>query len=177
MEISNNKYVYFHINPSKNEIFYVGIGKGYRYSQKYRSDFWCKYIKKYPDYNIIIVHDNLTDEEAIKYEKDYIKQIGRRNLGLGPLLNLTDGGDGLIGYKHSKDTIEKISKSKSNLSDETRYKMSIVKIGKHSVRWNKGRINKEYVRTLLNNGLKVCEISKLLNVDQSWISRIKNNKV
>jgi hypothetical protein len=34
---------------------------------------------------------------AIDLEKDLIKKIGRKDLGLGPLTNMTDGGDGMSG--------------------------------------------------------------------------------
>jgi hypothetical protein len=105
--------VYFHINPLKNEIFYVGIGNDKRpFHKRQRSDLWNNIISKY-GYIVDIVHKEVSRGEAIELEKFYINKIGRRNLGLGTLVNLTDGGDGITkGFKHrngfTKEHKEKI---------------------------------------------------------------------
>src|SRR4051812_6327303 len=44
--------------------------------------------------DIQIVEDNLSEMQAIQLEIRLITQFGRRDLDLGPLLNLTDGGEG-----------------------------------------------------------------------------------
>ncbi len=95
--MDNKYYIYFHINPLKNEIFYVGKGHGRRaYRKDGRSQFWSRTINKY-GYIIDIIETGLSNEEASEKEKWYIKRIGRRDLGLGPLVNHTDGGEGTIG--------------------------------------------------------------------------------
>ena len=106
----NNICVYLHINLTKQEVFYVGIGNLLRpYKVKDRSKFWRKITNKYP-YQIIILHENLSWEEASELEIKYIKQIGRRDLKLGPLVNLTNGGGyGVRGYKHTRKTRKLIS--------------------------------------------------------------------
>lgn len=92
-----NKCLYFHINPLKNEIFYVGIGSYRRpYIKSHRSSFWNNMVSKY-GYIVDIVHSDLTSDEACELEIQYIKRIGRRDLGLGPLVNMTNGGDGTFG--------------------------------------------------------------------------------
>lgn len=98
-----NKYcLYLHINPVKQEIFYVGIGNKNRpYSKRSRSDFWHNIVKKY-DYNVIIIENNLNIIEACKKEVYWIKRIGRRDLHEGTLVNLTDGGDGIINLSKEK---------------------------------------------------------------------------
>jgi NUMOD3 motif len=46
---------------------------------------------------IIKLAENISESDAYAIEKSYIKSIGRLDQGLGPLLNLTDGGDGPAG--------------------------------------------------------------------------------
>lgn len=87
-------YIYFHINLITNEVFYVGKGSGRRAtSKKNRSDWWKRTVNKY-GYDILLVDENITEDLAFELEKYYIKKIGRRDLGLGPLVNMTDGGEG-----------------------------------------------------------------------------------
>ena len=88
-----SKVVYFHINPIKNEIFYIGIGNKTRPYSKNRSKGWYEIVSKY-EYDVIIIQENLSWDEACIIEKKYIKQIGRKDLGLGSLVNLTNGGEG-----------------------------------------------------------------------------------
>jgi hypothetical protein len=46
---------------------------------------------------IIVVDDNLTEWEAFQKESRLIEEIGRLDLGTGPLLNKTFGGEGISG--------------------------------------------------------------------------------
>lgn len=100
-------YVYFHINPVKNQIFYVGKGRGKRaWSKHNRNPFWQNTVDKY-GWIVNIVEEGLTNAEACEREIFYIKKIGRINL-----CNLTDGGEGgtTLGFKgknHTKESIEK----------------------------------------------------------------------
>jgi len=79
----NNIYLYFHINPVKNEIFYVGLGRKRRAWSKARNIFWKNTVNKYGGFIVDIVEENLSIEEACERERFYIKKIGRRDLGLG----------------------------------------------------------------------------------------------
>lgn len=89
----HNKCVYFHINPVKQEVFYVGIGSVKRpYHKSGRNNWWINTVNKY-GYHIIIIHSNLSLLEACELEVKYIAQIGRRGKGLGSLVNGTAGGD------------------------------------------------------------------------------------
>ena len=137
----NNYYIYFHINPLKNEIFYVGKGKGKRAFQKTgRSNYWNKYVKKY-GYIIDISEENLTEQEAFDREIFYINKIGRKDLGLGSLINLTNGGDGASGCIPSMETKNKMSlaqKGKPKKQSKRRFPMSIEQREKISF-LNKGK--------------------------------------
>ena len=102
--MANDKVVYFHINPLKNEVFYVGIGSKARAYDKYaRNKFWKYTTKKY-GYIINIVKEGLSEIEAFDLEKFYIKKIGRRDLGNGNLVNMTEGGDGKTGCIETEET-------------------------------------------------------------------------
>lgn len=108
--MENNYYIYFHINPLKNQVFYVGKGSGKRaWIKSNRSDYWKRYVKKY-GYIVDITDSGLSEEEAFAKEKFYINFFGRKDLGKGVLINLTDGGEGQSGNVFDIDTRLKISK-------------------------------------------------------------------
>lgn len=118
--ININKYcVYFHVNKLTREIFYIGMGNKKRPNSKNgRNKWWHNIVNKY-GYEITIPFKNISWEEAIKLEIDYIYLLGRKDLKLGPLVNLTDGGDGVPpgtpswnkGISWSNETKKKISES------------------------------------------------------------------
>ena len=111
-------YVYRHIRLDTNEPFYIGIGSDdigkftRAYNKKGRSYSWKDIYYKFPN-KVEIMLDDLTWEDAIKSEIEFIKLYGRKDLGLGTLVNLTDGGEGQFGRKASAQTREKMRKPKS----------------------------------------------------------------
>ncbi len=151
----NNKYcLYFHINPLKNEIFYVGIGNKDRPYYKYnRSNFWHKIANKY-GYIVDIIETNLTLEKACELEVFYIKKIGRRNLNLGSLVNLTDGGEGKLNYVITDDARIKMSKAAMGkiVSEETKLKISKATVGSNNGYY--GKIHSEEIREKISKSKK-----------------------
>lgn len=106
-------YVYRHIRLDTNEPFYIGIGSRIERemytgdtirakSKSHRSRFW-KNIVSVTDYFIDILYESDCYDEIKKKEIEFIKLYGRKNLGLGPLVNLTDGGDGNLGWIPSEE--------------------------------------------------------------------------
>jgi len=113
-------YLYRHIRLDNNTPFYIGIGSSVDYSRAYerfaRNTLWKNIINK-TEYRIEIVLDELSWDEACIKEREFIALYGRRDLGKGPLVNLTDGGDGIFGFKHSEETKTKLRKPKSRESE------------------------------------------------------------
>lgn len=153
--------LYFHINPITLKVFYVGIGKGKRsHSKQARNPHWHNVVNKY-GYVIDTIKEDLTWGEACELEIKYIKHFGRRDLQAGSLVNMTHGGEGNVGsirskesikkcletrkgYKHSKDTLVKMSgvnhpgyNKKRSL--EVKLKLSIFNKGK-----KKGPMSEEH---------------------------------
>jgi hypothetical protein len=108
-------YVYRHIRLDKNEPFYIGIGFDSEHKRAYethkgrRSKFWLKIASKTKYFVEILIED--VDEETAKLKEiEFIKLYGRKNLGTGPLCNLTDGGDGCANRVFTAEHRRKISK-------------------------------------------------------------------
>lgn len=118
-------YTYIYYDPSRhNEPIYVGKGKGDRAWSHLKSKSKKKHpfiqrlgsMKKSGIFSIIGIYAVDDEELALLVEKELISKIGRKDMGRGPLLNLTDGGEGVSG---------RISPH----TPETKAKMSLAKIG------------------------------------------------
>lgn len=102
-------YVYFHKKATTGEIFYVGKGSGRRaYDKSSRSKWWYKVVAKH-GFVVEIYMDKLTEWYALELEQDMISYYGRKDQGYGDLINVTDGGTGLVGYIHSEENRAKRS--------------------------------------------------------------------
>ena len=159
-------YVYIYLDPRKKghycyknisflyEPIYVGKGTGTRKIShlkcinkhgnpyfgnklhKIASEFSKQEMQKY----ILIFGSLLEEQEAFDLETDLIEEIGRHDLKLGSLTNLTDGGDGASGVVVSEETKQKLSevnKGENNPNfgkprdEETRTKISDTLIATH----------------------------------------------
>ena len=63
------------------------------------------------DLPVVVVREGLTDDEACALEIELIAVIGRHDLGRGPLVNMTDGGETTVGMVPSSETRRKISET------------------------------------------------------------------
>ena len=57
----------------------------------------------------VTVFESESEEEALAFEVKLISFYGKRIDGKGPLCNLTDGGEGTVGFKMSPESRNKIS--------------------------------------------------------------------
>lgn len=92
-------YVYEHYKPNCDEPFYVGKGADRRaYSLCARNKWWHNIVNKH-GFEVRFVAENLSEMDAFWLENMCINGWGRASLKDGPLVNMTDGGDGMSGYK------------------------------------------------------------------------------
>jgi len=94
------------------EIFYIGKGTSKRLQHARRNRLHARICKKYPGWTRCTVAGNVTEQEAFALEKALIAKIGRRDLGAGTLVNLTDGGEGKSGCTFSVEALAKMSAAK-----------------------------------------------------------------
>jgi hypothetical protein len=171
--MKNKYYLYRHIRLDNNEPFYIGIGSktkqdliydSYKraYTKHKRNKFWYNIILK-TDYKVEILYE-CNDYKFIKQKEiEFITLYGRRDLGLGTLVNFTNGGEGTVGII---------------VSPETRKNMSISKLGK-KINKSKGwyasknmspEIWKNLKNEYLTTNIKIKELSKKYNYSACRIS-------
>jgi|SRR3990167_1096852 len=134
----NQFCTYLHCRPDGIP-FYVGKGLPRRAKELHhgRNKYYRNIVAKYGVTNIIvqITAHNLTEEEAHSHECfliDHFRRLGYQ------LTNMTDGGEGASGHKHSTESIAKMSAAlKGNKhcvgripSPEHRAKISVLSKGK-----------------------------------------------
>jgi hypothetical protein len=115
MPVNKIYYVYLHILKSENtsihDIFYVGKGNSNRIKYKDRPHnlYHTRYLNKHGTDNIEIRFLECDSEShAFELEVSIIKIL--KSLGVC-LTNMTDGGEGASGYKHTEESKDAMSKS------------------------------------------------------------------
>lgn len=98
---------------------YVGKGVGSRWKKHRRlkshlGNSLRKIKAEYGEWIIPQIIEFNSSEEALKEEVRLIAFYGRQNIGMGPLWNLTDGGEGTVGNVVSEQTKRKISEGVRN---------------------------------------------------------------
>lgn len=150
-------YLYRHLKPS-GEVFYIGIGQTKKFKRAYdkinRTKFWKDTTKKYTNYEVQVLATGLTEEEVNELEVILISWYGRKNLGLGTLVNLTDGGGGTSGHKHTEEWKKERSEAMLGKakSIESREKLSLAR--KNMIFTEEHRSNLSKSRVGNNNNSK-----------------------
>ena len=183
--------VYQHRRLDKNTVFYVGIGttKDRAYCKTNRNSHWRSIVSK-TKYEVDILIDGCSWEDACKVEKGLIEAYGRYDLSMGPLVNQTDGGEGNSKLSPKKNKIKSIKISqkkigKSNiklkgraLSENHKQNLRLANIGKKyskSVNKKKGRSKEQlgeknpmFGKMYINNGIENSMIKKDEIIPYGW---------
>jgi hypothetical protein len=129
-----NSYVYTLVDPRNNLPFYVGKGSGERCNfhvveAKYyvkRKSLKLNKIRKLMQLGmepiVVKIEENVSDEQALDFECLLISEM--RDFGIA-LTNMTDGGDGAQGYKHTEEHKQRMSERFKGriITEEHRQKM------------------------------------------------------
>jgi hypothetical protein len=139
--------VYRHIRTDLNIPFYIGIGKevARAYSKTHRNAHW-NYIVDKTSYEVHILFDDVSYEFAKEKEKEFIELYKRKEDG-GILCNLTKGGDGVLGIKHT---------------EESRKKMGEPNKGKTISEWHRQRISEFHTGKIVSEETKKIMSEKFM---------------
>jgi len=153
--------VYRHRRLDKNEVFYVGIGKkeSRAFDMVHRNHIW-KGIKSRSEVDVEIVASDLSWELACELEQLMISEYGRIDLHTGSLANLTDGGEGTIGIKHSQESKDKRANSNrgKKRTQETRLKISQALTGKKLSEQHIENLRTSHLGQLSGNAQQVVDL-------------------
>jgi len=133
--------VYIHLKPITRDIYYVGIGNKEEraYNKINRNIHWKRVYKKYGVIVDIVARD-IDLNEAKEIEKFIIASIGVENL-----CNITLGGEGGFGLKHSEELKIKQAELLKSYS-----------IGRVHTKETRDKI----ARTRKEKGIKISEITR-----------------
>jgi hypothetical protein len=128
-------YVYVHSRLSNGEPFYVGKGHSRRsHTHKSRSAHWKNIVAKDGGFHANLIAKNMDEELAFLIEMEAIDKY--RRVGV-KLINLTNGGDGVSGYRNPKGAHNKgkpcSEEMKARISATNKAKGLVPPIG-----WNRG---------------------------------------
>lgn len=129
-------YVYVHSRLSTGEPFYVGKGNARRaFTIKSRSPHWKNIVAKDGGWYVSFIAERMDEDLAFLVEMEAIDKYRRLDV---KLVNLTDGGDGPTGYRHTKPASNKgvpcSEEMKARISATLKAKGCLPPIG-----WNRGK--------------------------------------
>ena len=166
-------YVYEHIRNDTNEIFYVGKGSNDRCFTKIgRNQHWHN-IVNFAGFTVRMIFENITEELALELEKELIKELREQGVAL---VNYTDGGDGVSGYKHTNEARAKMSEKKTGVklepfSEEHKQKMSKAAMGDNNPMYGKEITDEHRARLIVSAKAKVFSPEHRANLSKALIGR------
>tara|TARA_R110000868_G_scaffold391756_1_gene662025 strand:+ start:370 stop:990 length:621 start_codon:yes stop_codon:yes gene_type:complete len=107
--------VYQHRRKDNGEVFYVGQGvlkRAYEDIKNRRNSSWEKTVNEAGGFEVDILAEDLTRDESLQVESDYIQKYGTIKHGTGILVNERLSGTRGVesGYKHTEEKKEEIRK-------------------------------------------------------------------
>ena len=125
--LPQNHYVYMYIRDKDSKRCDGGLaGTPYYVGKGVKTRAWVKHdrVKLPNNENIVIIADNLSHEEALLLEIATIAKWGRLDLNTGVLMNLTEGGEGVIGTSDEIKKKRRASQRKTWATPKARAKKS-----------------------------------------------------
>lgn len=158
------------------EPFYIGKGTDNRIKSSlldrecpFKVNKIKKIINSGAEIISIKIFENLENLEAFEKEKEVISKIGRRNMKMGPLVNLTDGGDGRLNSPHSEETKRKISETKQKIVPMT-INQFLILLEALIARKKKGsQIFHHEMKSLFDS---IVDITKEVSNSDTWMATI-----
>ena len=111
-------YTYAYLRKDRTP-YYIGRGKGRRAFQTSHN------VKVPPKERIIFLKTGLTFSESANHERYMIAVLGRKDIGTGILRNITDGGEGIKGYRHTLEAKAEMSRSRTGRRHKSESKEKI----------------------------------------------------
>lgn len=146
-------YVYKHTRLKDGSTFYIGKGKGERFSSEdSRNGYWNRIVRNDKGFKAEIIKEGLSNEEACELEIKLIKDIGLSNL-----TNITEGGEG-------GDTRKGFTKKEYDLWLKRKSEAQKGKVG----HWRGKKREK--------HSSKIEEKHKLGIYDYKWLSKPKSEE-
>lgn len=170
-------YVYLHYKADTNEIFYIGKGAGNRDKSVHRYRQWKGVVKKH-GFRFERYAENLTESESFAVEIALIALYGRKDLGLGPLINHTNGGEGVSGWILTEEQRMNRSKIAKEMWDNSEIRnriieSNIVAQNNPDVKKKKSISIKKTISKDQNDRIRRSNIMKEIWKSESRINRIK----
>jgi hypothetical protein len=129
-----NKYYTYAYLRKDGTPYYIGKGTGNRAHLQLNHKVYTPEKER-----VLYLKQNLTEEEANRHEVYMINVLGRKDNGTGILLNLTSGGEGISGYRHTEESKNKMRRSKSK--EHARKVSEAIK-----AKWDNGDYDRETYR-------------------------------
>lgn len=119
----NDYYVYAYIRLDTNTYFYIGKGRGIRYKRINDRKKHFKNILNKCQCVVELLYTNLSEQEAfyletktieeLVFEEGYTLEIDNDKNEVYHLVNMTFGGEGISGYRYTKEQCKNCSRKGS----------------------------------------------------------------
>lgn len=137
---------YAHFKPD-GSLFYIGKGSQKRaYAKDNRNQYWKNIVKKH-GFKVETLAKWNNESDALLHEQFLIscfKDIGHK------LANITAGGEGISGYKHSVETKDKMSAFQKQFQNTDRMKAIHANAGEMSKLPERREKQRDFVRSYMS---------------------------